>query len=791
MSKINVIFSLLAVGLAILTGCATRKVLKSPSSSFYDQVDSAFLDDGFSHERQAWIVFSDQNNNKTALHAQVESFTNPIGAVKFLSPLLVLGNKNGFFQVAEYKPDLIKNGRRPRNKKLNVQGWIPHENVLMWTAALKGSASNFVAKAAVVVNNEAIFDHPEKYLDKDSMLVYDGPDLNVAISKVAVGSIVYMYKQSVDKKRFLIGRKAFFTLPDAGDAIYGWVSKEVLSMYGERAAVRVVNPSDQTNLTMGRDTLRDTVEMRTRTGVENIYPIGMCSFGNKPRETKFFVNPFDYRKNKIYNVLGHELFYDRYQEILAGNRKLNIVFVVDLSQQNALYIPAVKSMLQELQLSMAQLPYYTTVRFGGVVYKNNTCRVQDLSVPLTADFRAVTDFFERRITDMGCADTGIDQPVDKGIIAASKLLTAKEDEANVVIVIGTTAHLANQSASITNALTRARAKLIFFQTQAKSSDYYNDYVLLAQRAVMNSAANIVELKKEKIVSQENLLLNNNFNLTENTSGVYFLDYPKQSMTQGYVVFPKKGEAMPVSVLKTTIDSLIAQITHDNQQIDKALTIYFNSAIGLGNTTILTSYTPIIQLNQPSVPASMAASLRAHKTPFLLRGQLYSTDSTAVERGVLLNEAEYDQLISFYNTVYKEVFKSSKFRKKRALKKYALLVYQYNTVREKPALHTLYRKMILAQVNAIHTGYVFEDNVWMSCTLHELSKQATEEQIHAYFDSYKTLASRLATQKNDATKRIMYGGQVFYWLHAADIPFIKPQQEEERKESVLKGQPNFS
>jgi len=791
MQKINKIIFFNVVGLFILAGCATREVMKSPMPSFYDELDSTLVDDGFSIERQPLIVFSDQNKNKIASRANTESFNNPVGVLKFLSPLLVLNRKNGFLEVAEYKPDVVKNGRRPRKKKLNVKGWVPEENLLMWTAALKATANNFVVKAAVVVNNEAVFEHPEKYLDKDSILLYDGPDLNVAVSKVQVGSLIYVYKQSEDKQRLLVGSKPFFTYDSVATAVSGWVSKEVVSMYGQRSAVKVVSPSDQTKLLFVGDTLGETIDMRTRMGMENIYPISMCSFANKPRPTKFFVNPFDYSKNKIYNVLGHELFYDRYKEILAANRKLNIVFVVDLSQNNALYIPAVKSMLQELQLNMLQLPYYTSVQFGGVVYKNNNCRVQDLSVPLTADFRTVTDFFEKRMVDMSCGDNSIDQPVDSGVLAASRLLIDKKDEANVIIVIGTTANFANQSASVTNALTRARAKLIFFQTQSKSSDYYNDYVLLAQRAVMNSAANIVELKKEKIVSQENLLLHNNFNLTENTSGVYFLDYPKKSMTQGYVVFPKKGDAMPVSILKTTIDSLIAQITHDNQHIDEGLTKYFNSNIGLGNTTIQTAYHSLIKVNQNIVPPSMAADLLHNNTSFLLNAKLQSTDSVAVEKGVLLNEEEYDQLIAFYTMVHTGVFKHSTFKQKRALKDYALLVYQHNTAREKPALHILYRKLILAQVNAIHTGYLFEDNEWMGCTLYELRKQATKEQIRTYFESYKILASHLATQKNDVTKRVVHGGQVFYWLRAAGIPVIKPVKEESEKEPAIKGQPNFS
>lgn len=80
-------------------------------------------------------------------------------------------------------------------------------------------------------------------------------------------------------------------------------------------------------------------------------------------------------------------------------------------------------------------------------------------------------------------------------------------------------------------ISKARAKLLAYQTQSRSSDAYNDFVLLAQNIVTTTAQNITELNKEKVADQSLILNKNNFNFIEGDLGIYSLDYPKNSMTQ--------------------------------------------------------------------------------------------------------------------------------------------------------------------------------------------------------------------------------------------------------------------
>jgi hypothetical protein len=44
-----------------------------------------------------------------------------------------------------------------------------------------------------------------------------------------------------------------------------------------------------------------------------------------------------------------------------------------------------------------------------------------------------------------------------------------------------------------------------FQTSARSSDTYNDFVLMSENVVTNTAKNIAELKKQNIINQNDVL----------------------------------------------------------------------------------------------------------------------------------------------------------------------------------------------------------------------------------------------------------------------------------------------
>jgi hypothetical protein len=410
--------------------------------------------------------------------------------------------------------------------------------------------------------------------------------------------------------------------------------------------------------------------------------------------------------------------------------------------------------------------------------------VDTLTSALSSNYSDITTFLDRKTQEMQCDDDYNNvQPVDKGLLSAAKLLSGNKDETNVILLIGTTAS-ADQTQSAIDALTQARARAIIFQTQSKSTDAYNNFVLLAGKAIENSAANIAEFKKEKIINQQDLLVNNDYSLTGGESGVYFLNYPKGSMTQGCVIFPKKGETMQARILKNAFDNLLAQITDDNKKIDSTLKAYFRSSIGVGNTLLSKEYRDIFKFSGDLIPVSIAADLFGQNTAFLFNGYLsneLNPSHTGVEYGILLNEPEYEALQSYYTRIYKKTLPEDKdFHRRKAIRRYVRLIHGMQPTLKNISKRKIRRKT-MNEILKMNTGY-FSDaqNPLMNRKLKSWEKRKTisAEKVFDFFEQHKMLADKLATHKGDASLRIDYNGQHFYWLTKDYLPIAKLKQTTE-------------
>lgn len=779
MNKISIFkpaYIILALVVVFFVRCSSsRHTYYTPKPSPYEVVKNSSFVNGFPKESQPWVVFSDRCNNRIFQTVQENLFTE-FKEASFLAPFIILEKRSGMYKIAEYEEGVINEGKVPAAKKLKVLGWIPEERLLLWNNSLKDQQTGFAAKAALVVNDLDVIKNSEKYLDNDSVLLFLDPELVVkAEQKLALGSLVYIYKYSKDADRVLIGKEQGSIVNGIPDNVYGWVNKNMLTLWGERAAVQLKDGSEDLGIKDGNDLINrfviTPVELQNRDGISAIYPQQNDSLVN------IFTNVFDYSNNEIYNVLGEPIQFGRYQRLLADNRKLNVVFVLDASRNNRLYFPLVKSLLQELELNFKNPNYFTSVKFGGVVYKQNTCGVGSLYSSLSKDYRDVTTFFERKMEQLNCADNSAVQPVNTGLSAATRMLSAVPDETNVIILIGTTANNAIQSQSLVNALSRTNSRLIVFQTQSRSADAYNDFVLLGQKLVMNSAANIAERKKQKIINQADLLLDVDYNLASGDNGVYFLNFPTQSMTQGFVLFPKKGETMSAGLLKNAIDSLLLQVTEDNIQVDNSLTRYFRSEIGVSNTLLAKPYSNRFAMNEKRIPTRIASSLLNHNTSFLIGGKFTGVADSILQdklqQGVLLNEQEFEQLRGFYTQVYKAVFKQDRVTKYASIKSFLNVAAMQIAKLEKYKSRKL-GKMPMNEIMRLTTGFVLKGYTYMDMTPKKWMKDRSlkNESVKAFFNEFGEIAIRMGNMKGDQAIRIMHNGQVFYWLDDSFVPKIK-------------------
>jgi hypothetical protein len=779
----------------LLTSCQVKlPSKKTPEPSQYGQVDNSPVVNGFPKKSVPWIAISDRSRNTAYLDKSDEKSYKE---VKFLEPLMVLKNRDGMVKVAEYVPDALM--KKVSSKQIKTYGWIPESDLLLWSNSLKSEKTGFPVRVAVLPSNSDVIRSSERYYKNDSIMVFNSPSLiEQANVKIPNGQIVYVYKQAENNKRFLVGKKPSVDMDSISTSLYGWVSSNVISAWGERSAVKMKNTTGVTETALGlhegspggNETENRTAILLTdvnkRTALENIYPVSLAlnETATPDSKTKYFTNILDYSKNYVFNVLGEPIYFDRYREITEKNKKINIVFALDISAPNAPYAPIVKSLLQDLQLRFEKPSYFNTVKYGVVLYKNNSCGDNVSVSNLSTDYSKITTFIDQKTNEMNCPSNSGYQPVNEGLMAAGNLLSNVPDETNIVITVGTSANQSGNMYGVINSLTQAQARIIMFQTSARSSDTYNDFVLMAENVVTNTAKNIAELKKQKIINQNDVLTKNNFSLIEGDAGFFSLDYPKQSMSQGFVIFPKKGDIATPGYLKKSVDSLIAQVTLDNETLDKSLNDYFHSSVGAGRTDVDLKYKYLYPGLTNPVPAGIAAQLINYGSPFLVKGFIpkeLKDYKPGLEKGILISETEYDNLKAFYTEVYQKTgAERSDFNQAAAIREYIAILKKYNPTVKFLDKGDLYEQPMSYAVG-VSTGFDNSEEELMSkykLKGWKKSKIVTNETARTYFRHYKDLAERMLTYRNNPAVKIQQNGQTFYWLNEYFMPTMLPTEEPE-------------
>lgn len=778
----------------LLTACNVKlPSAKTPAPERYGQIDTNPVVNGFPKKSVPWIVISDRSKNTAYINKNDEKSYKD---VKFLEPLMVLKQRNGMLKVAEYNADALMT-KKVAPKSVKTYGWIPESELLLWTAALKSEKTGYPARAAVLPSNSDVIRASEMYYKNDSILVFNSPALTEAANvKIPNGQMVYVYKQAENNKRFLVGKKPSLEIDSISTGLYGWVSSNVISSWGERSAVKMINTAGVKESSLGIhegapgvNTTEDRTavwltDVNKRPPLENIFPVTLPLNGTETQQykTKYFTNVLDYSKNYVYNVLGEPVYFDRYREITEKSRKLNIVFVLDISPSNASYAPIVKSLLQDLQLRFEKPSYFNEVKYASVLYKNNSCGENVAPSGLSSDYNTITKFIEDKMNEMNCPGSNTNQPLTEGLAAAGNMLAGVPDETNIVVTIGSSASRSGNMYDVINSLTLAQARLIMFQTNARSADTYNDFVLMAENIVTNTAKNSAELKKQKIIDQKDVLTKNNFNLVEGDEGFYSLDFPKQSMSQGFVIFPKKGDIAAPGYLKKSVDSLIAQVSLDNEIIDQSLHKNFHSSVGAGHTDVDFKYKYLYPGLTNPVPHGIAAQLINYGNPFLVKGYIpieLRDYKQGLEKGILISDKEYDQLKSFYQEVYENTGAArTDFKQARAVKEYIKLLKKYNPTLEF-AKDTDINEQPMAYAVGISTGFdLTEEEMMAKYKLKAWRKSdfIDRETAKSYFKHYKVLSDRMLSNRNNPAVKIKHNGQTFYWLNEYFTPTMLPTEE---------------
>ncbi|MFC4212422.1 type VI secretion system protein TssR domain-containing protein [Pedobacter lithocola] len=680
--KKHLIFSLLFIFTFLLTQAQSplsfsRKVIYMPEA-FERPSESISVRDNSSKSSLPWIVFSDRADNNTTT---VPGGSLMMKKLKFMEPFFVSKEENGYLKLIKYKAGMVR-GRKINDKKSAISyGWIPKSRLLLWQRSYSNQKSGFPEKALTMINGKSPLQEPKYYFDStDSVYVYSTPELKDKKSKVRLHEIIYVYKKSEDGKTYLIGSEDQLVVDTAAKSIYGWVSAQTVHGWGERLYISAKKPGNYDVDDSTANAINKGLAVSTGFEVDPLLPAKNIILRSVPVLTAedgnskvgLANNVFNKKDNKILTINGSYLSYEDYVSLRKNKNKINVVFVVDGGSPMAKYYAGITNTIQSFENVFNDFGGGRTISYGGVVYQGATgCTVSGVSSsPLKDDFRQLMQFLTLQNSKVSqCDGKPNDQPVFQGIQAGLDLFKEKKNETNLIILIGSTGNSDGANNLTIRELARQTgkndARILALQVYSDFEQSFNNFVIQSRKLVSESAIQSAEFRKGTMVKGEGLKDFQPYNTSLQDSISYYLDYPKNSLIQGGVVFPTKGSVNTNSSMSSAMRRFLRETNMDIQNqissLDSAFRLTGISRKNL-NPVVEGMLTPPVEEN---VADRMPHNAFKYYAEANFSPEVVKSNSDKLQYVVVLNTMEYRQVIEIFSGMLGENLQQdqSSFRSK--------------------------------------------------------------------------------------------------------------------------------
>ena len=552
--------------------------------------------------KEPWVVFSDKEHNNTFAKAGGKVIMKQ---VDFMEPFLVIKEKGDYLKLIKYSNAIVKNGKLSDRKKAEYYGWIPKSEVLLFRNSITDIQSGTSNKSMTIINDTLPFEKPEYLISNDSVLCFKGEDLRNTNCKVPFYGIAYAMKRSKDKKRTLISKVPWLSLDSASHNIMGWVDNSLIRSIGQqlhiefdklpvshpifksRKNLNEINLSDET-LSYGFDNRH--IESTFRYAPVTYFCRKDCSIFLK---SGLPFSVLDYKDNYVLNVNGDKIYHKRFQQLKKDLRKINVAFVFEGSKQIITQYPELINAIQNLQPRLENNNAGYSLNVGGTLgFADHSGKIPVYG--LTSNVIAFIDSLSvhaNQVDKLRPISTGSTWPALKETI---KMFDGRKNETNIIILIGETGYQ-NESAetSLANRIAENNCRILACQLYGGEPNTYNNFVLQVENMINSYVEKTSIKKREVIVSPEQLHQSNMYR--ENAKNIYSLDFPQNSMTQGWILFPEKKQTMDLGMLTNCIDTLIQQVKEDNSSIITHIQQAFNQ---VGNHRNRYDSTMVAYYNMP-------------------------------------------------------------------------------------------------------------------------------------------------------------------------------------------------
>lgn len=605
-------------------------------------------------KRGPWVVYSDRNNNTT--------YYNPGGKVplkkaSYLEPFVVIGRKGEFLRLVKYSPEVIEGGRIKNWRKAEYYGWMHQDNLLLSSHATTDIATGHSLKMVTMVKDGESFSRLSDFMEGDSVIIYKEPELLTPAGKVPFQMPIYQAKRNHDRTRTMVIATELINPDSTATLVSGWLPSSLLMPFGSLLymdysciPVQSANLYNQTmeEVPLSKALFDQIVAFAGADRLSSLNPVAHIDMGDSISEirTTLPVPVIDSRNNFIYSVSGKKIRQVDFKGIKEKLSNMNIVFVFSGQQPVYNRFEQLVSSLQGVKEVMAARSAGYSFRLGAVMGFDKS-KGSHQQVVLSANLDEAFSELEQYADNKKKVVPHYSDDAWDALRAAIRMLKDHHDESNLIILVGENGNAQeHMDPALINDLADSNCRVLAYQLFSDEGNKFNNFVLQAEHLVKHSAQRISKKKQDILVHSEQVHSTNQY--VELSENIYRLDYPKASMTQGWIIFPKKKEELSPDLLVSSTDSLIREIQEDNESIIAHLRRAFVES-GTGRTKL-----DALWMSMEKLPANYTVSSKTYKELSLLAPQTnfpltLQVPTVALGKGsyyFLLNESELAKLRGF-------------------------------------------------------------------------------------------------------------------------------------------------
>lgn len=751
------------------------KKVKYMPKAYEKPAESININDNTSSSSLPWIVFSDREDNYTT--------TAPGGSlimkkVSFMEPFYVSKEENGYLKLIKYKAGMIR-GRKITDKKSAISyGWIAKSKLLLWQKSFSNQKTGYAEKAIGIVNGKNPLTEPKFYYDTtDSILVYNTPELKDRKTKVRLHEIAYIYKKSEDGKKYLIGSDDQLVADTAKRSIYGWVSAETFHSWGDRLYITSVKPGNYDNDDSTSTAIRNGIGAGSSFVIDPLLQSENIILRSVPVEADdagaysigIANDVFNKENNKLLTINGSALSYQDYIRLRKNKNKINIVFVVDGGSSMTKYLSGMTNTISSFESLFNDFGKGTKVNYGGVVYRGNTgCSVPGVFVsPVKDDYRQLMTFLSNQAKNTDKCNGEInEQPVFGALKAGLNLFKDKNNETNLIILVGSTGNAGGTNNYLINELSEqvalADARILALQVYSDFNQSFNDFVIQSRKLVSESAIRSAEYRKSIMVKGEGLKSFQPYNTSLQDSISYYLDYPKNSLIQGGVVFPTKGTVNSNQSMTIALRRFIKETNMDIYTQIHSLDSAFRLT-GISRKNLSPDVETLLPLPVgEEVADHMPHNAFKYYSTAKISADAVKSNRTALQYAIVLNNMEYKQIVDIFSIMLGENLQAdqSSFRSK-LVKNYSKMPAQLLGMK---VSSSEVKSMTLANYIKLVTGLPLNNEFLNQYTVADLKN--TSKMPLDQFENYIKLLSQSVQQIKRATQieqQFVSNGKLYYYI----------------------------